>query len=198
VTEQFQNQEKLEINAFVDNTIVESSLEFDQVDLQDVEVHVEKIADRQRQITAKIPIPYPIEKVWKVVTDYDSLADFIPNLAKSTRLPHPNGGIRLEQIGSQRFLNFNFCARVVVDLVENFPKEISFYMIEGDFKNFSGCWRLESCNLGEVTGTTLTYTISVLPRFAIPISIIERRLSHDLQSNLLAIRQRVGELAIGM
>jgi ribosome-associated toxin RatA of RatAB toxin-antitoxin module len=196
VTEEYKNQEKLEINAFVDSTIVESSLEFNEVDLQDVEVQVEKIAERQRQITAKIPIAYPMEKVWKVVTDYESLADFIPNLAKSTRLPHPNGGIRLEQIGSQRFLNFNFCARVVVDLVENFPKEIRFEMIEGDFKNFSGCWRLESCNLGGVTGTILTYTISVLPRFAMPIGLIERRLSHDLQSNLLAIRHQVGKLAV--
>jgi ribosome-associated toxin RatA of RatAB toxin-antitoxin module len=160
-----------------------------------VEIKIEKIADRQRQISAKIHIPQPVERIWQVLTDYESLVDFIPNLAKSRLLAHPNGGIRLEQIGSQRLLNINFCARVVLDLEECFPKAINFCMVEGDFKGFSGSWNLEPYYLGECMGTNLCYTIKVWPKLTMPVAIIENRLSKDLQSNLLAIHQRVEELA---
>ncbi|AFY48701.1 oligoketide cyclase/lipid transport protein [Nostoc sp. PCC 7524] len=159
--------------------------------LPPVEIQIEKIAERQRQITAQVQIPHPVERVWKVLTDYEALADFIPNLAKSCLLEHPHGGIRLEQIGSQRLLNFNFCARVVLDLEEYFPKEINFQMVEGDFKGFSGSWCLEPYILDEAIGTNLCYKIQIWPKLTMPVSIIERRVSNDLKSNLLAIYQRV-------
>ncbi|MDJ0797029.1 MAG: SRPBCC family protein [Calothrix sp. MO_167.B12] len=163
--------------------------------LQAVVVQIDKIADRKRQITAQIQIPHSVEKVWQVLTNYEALADFIPNLSQSRRLDSPTGGIRLEQIGSQRLLRFNFSARVVLDLEENFPNTINFQMVEGDFKDFSGSWNLEPCFLGEQNGTTLCYTVKIWPKVMMPVSIIERRLSQDLQMNLLAVQQRVEQLA---
>ncbi|MCF4969685.1 SRPBCC family protein [Nostoc sp. CMAA1605] len=173
----------------------ESSLVAGQTDVPPVEVQIAKVAERQRQITATVQIPYPVETVWKVLTDYESLAEFIPNLAKSRLLQHPEGGIRLEQVGSQRFLNFNFCARVVLDLQEHFPSKINFQMVEGDFKGFSGYWCLEPYSLGELLGTSLCYSIHIWPKLTMPVSMIENRLSNDLRSNLLAIHQRVNYLA---
>nr|WP_228014611.1 SRPBCC family protein [Fortiea sp. LEGE XX443] len=163
--------------------------------LPPVAIQIERIAERQRQISAKIHIPHPIERIWKVLTDYEALVDFIPNLAKSRLLEHPDGGIRLEQVGSQRLLTFNFCARVVLDLEEYFPKEITFSMVEGDFKDFSGSWNLEPYSLDGIIGTNLCYTIQIWPKLTMPVTIIERRLSKDLQLNLLAIYQRVEQLA---
>lgn len=161
--------------------------------LQDVEVQTQAVADRQRQITAKIQISYPVEQVWQVLTDYEALADFIPNLSQSRLLQHPAGGIRLEQVGSQRFLRLNFSARVVLDLEENFPHEINFNMVEGDLKAFIGSWQLKPDAISG-NGTNLYYTVRVWPKRTMPVTIIERRLSSDLRVNLLAIRQRVDEL----
>ncbi|TVP64022.1 MAG: cyclase [Nodularia sp. (in: Bacteria)] len=192
VTEQYNITENLNLSAASDHIQLENNLAVDAVGLPDVAVQVEKIAERQRQISAKIQIPHPVERIWKVLTDYEALSDFIPNLAKSCLLEHPQGGIRLEQIGSQRLLKFNFCARVVLDLEEDFLKKINFSMVEGDFKDFSGSWRLEPYSHGEDRGTTLCYTIRVWPKLTMPITIIERRLSSDLRLNLLAIHQRVG------
>ena len=162
--------------------------------LQDVTVEVEIITDRQRKIAAKIKIANPVEKVWKVLTDYQALPEFVPSLASSRKLEHPNGGIRLEQIGSQRLLRMNFSARVVLDLEESFPNLINFQMVEGDFKDFCGSWRLNSCILDDKTGTLLCYTVKVWPKLTMPSRIIEPRLSQDMQSNLLAVRQRVEEI----
>ncbi|MBW4424685.1 MAG: SRPBCC family protein [Nostoc desertorum CM1-VF14] len=179
-----------------DDINLEGDLTADAVALAaKVEVQIEKIAERQRQISAKVQIPQPLEQIWKVLTDYEALPEFLPNLAKSRLMEHPNGGIRLEQVGSQRLLNFNFSARVVLDLEECFPKEINFRMVEGDFKSFSGSWCLEPYSLGECLGTNLCYTIQVWPKLTMPVGIIENRLSKDLRLNLVAIHQRVENLA---
>ncbi|MEH2385787.1 MAG: SRPBCC family protein [Nostoc sp.] len=188
--------ENPDFHSHTDNTKLEEDLPTHAFPLSaKVEVEIEKIAERQRQITAKVQIPHPVAEIWKVLTDYEALPNFIPNLAKSRLIEHPKGGIRLEQVGSQRLLNFNFCARVVLDLEEFFPKEINFSMVEGDFKAFSGSWCLEPYSLGEYIGTNLSYTIQVWPKRTMPVAIIENCLSKDLRLNLLAIYQRVEELA---
>lgn len=195
MTEQHNSTANLDFTTAIDDTSIEDNLAFDPANLPPVAVQIEKIAERKRQISAKIYIPHPAERIWKVLTDYEALVDFVPNLAKSRLLEHPNGGIRLEQVGSQRLLNFNFCARVVLDLEEYFPKQITFFMVEGDFKGFSGTWNLEPQSLNGIMGTNLCYTIQVWPKLTMPVTIIERRLSKDLQLNLLAIYQRVTQLA---
>ncbi|WP_413198944.1 SRPBCC family protein [Nostoc piscinale] len=194
MTEQHNLTANLDFTAPIDDTSLEDNLAVDTANLPPVVVQIEKIAERKRQISATIHIPHPVERIWQVLTDYEALVDFIPNLAKSHLLEHPNGGIRLEQVGSQRLLNFNFCARVVLDLEEHFPKEISFSMVEGDFKGFSGSWSLEPISVDGTMGTSLCYTIQVWPKLTMPVTIIERRLSKDLQLNLLAIYQRVEQL----
>lgn len=159
--------------------------------LEDVEVQTDKAEGRQRQISAKIRIPYPPEKVWQILTDYDHLADFIPNLTKSRRVEHPHGGIRVEQIGAESLFKLKFCARVVLDMEEQFPYRIDFNMVEGDFKKFTGSWILQPL---EDSATELCYTVSVLPPRMMPVAMIERRLKGGLVLNLSAIRQRADAL----
>lgn len=189
-----QHEPNLVVPTATDDIGTEFSLTAEQAALlQDVEVQTEAVAERQRQITAKIQISYPVEQVWQVLTDYEALADFIPNLSQSRLLQHPTGGIRLEQVGSQRFLRLNFSARVVLDLEENFPYEINFNMVEGDLKAFIGSWQLKPDAISG-TRTNLYYTVRVWPKRTMPVTILERRLSSDLRLNLLAIRQRADEL----
>ncbi|HEY9647416.1 MAG TPA: SRPBCC family protein [Chroococcidiopsis sp.] len=166
---------------------------FDNFDA--VDVKTDWAEGRQRQISARIQIPCTINQVWQVLTDYDHLADFIPNLAKSRQIPHPHGGIRLEQIGAQSFLKIKFCARVVLDMIEHFPNQLDFEMVEGDFKEFSGYWQLTPTAAADGQAVTeLCYVVRVLPPRTMPIALIERRLCHNLSANLAAIRQQVEAL----
>ena len=160
-----------------------------EAQLDDVKIDIEEVAKRQRRITSQIAIAQPRDKVWQVLTDYESLPEFVPNLEKSQRLEHPEGDkIRLEQVGKQRLWKMNFSARVVLDLVEMPLERIDFEMVEGDFKGFSGYWLLADTE----NGTQLSYSVFVWPPRTMPVSLIERRLSKDLSLNLVAIRQRVG------
>jgi ribosome-associated toxin RatA of RatAB toxin-antitoxin module len=159
-------------------------------DLEVVEVVIDKIAERRRQITAKVDILRSREIVWEVLTNYEALPEFIPSLYSSQRLEHPQGGIRVEQVGRERLLKLNFNARVVLDLFETFPKEINFQMVDGDFKEYSGSWQLFPCG-NDQSNTNLCYTLTVHPKRLIPVGIIEQRLGKGLQVNLLAIKKHV-------
>ena len=165
-----------------------------EMDAAHIEVSTEKRSARERRILASVIIPQPVEQVWQVITDYEHLADFVPNLTVSKLLPNPEGRIRLEQIGAQCFLKVKFCARVVLEMTENFPHELGFAMKEGDFQNFDGVWQLRPT--ADSQGTHLFYDLLVKPPRAMPVAIIERHIRHNITANLLAIRQRTLELAI--
>jgi ribosome-associated toxin RatA of RatAB toxin-antitoxin module len=154
-----------------------------------IAVHTEKRTGRQRRIHALTDLPFTAEQLWQILTDYDNLASFIPNLTRSRRLSHPEGGIRIEQVGSQGFLNVKFCARVVLDAVEHFPNELRFSMVEGDFRQFEGQWTLEPM-AGPTPRTRLGYDLLICPPRAMPAGLIERHIRNDLIRNLHAIGER--------
>ncbi|MEY3299106.1 MAG: hypothetical protein RLZZ597_2366 [Cyanobacteriota bacterium] len=157
-----------------------------------IAIHTEKLRGRRR-IHAITDLPFTADQLWQILTDYDNLASFIPNLSRSRRLPHPDGGIRLEQVGSQAFLNVKFCARVVLDAVEVFPQEIRFTMVEGDFRQFEGKWTLDTI-AGPSPRTRLSYDLLICPPLAMPAGLIERHIRHDLTRNLQAIGERAMDL----
>jgi ribosome-associated toxin RatA of RatAB toxin-antitoxin module len=157
----------------------------------DVLLTLSKLQGRQRRVEATIHLPHPIEQVWQALTDYEKLAEFIPNLSISRRVPHPEGGIRLEQVGVQNLKIVTFSARVVMDMTEEYLSAIRFKMVEGDFKAFSGEWLLQPMPETEAGGTRLTYCLEVWPKATIPVIAIEQRLRKDLPANLRAILQHL-------
>ncbi len=157
----------------------------------DVQVVVERLNRWERRIQAEITIPHPVEPVWRVLTDYEALADFLPNLTVSRRVEHPQAKIRLEQVGAQTLLQkINFRARVVVDIEEIYPERIGFTCVAGDFSRFDGAWHLQP----QGNGTRLHYTVHLRPRVSLPVRLIEGRISRGIQVNLQAIRERVGQV----
>lgn len=163
--------------------------------LQAVKIKIEKLEGRQRSVFAKIQIPYPLEQVWQVITDYEAFVKFMPNVTQSRRLEHPTAGTRVEQVRTKSFMGMNFSARSVFDIEEKFPYEIHYQLVEGDLKAFSGYWRLEPWEPSdEKAGVDLIYDFLILPKRIFPLALVEHVLSHEMPMSMLAIRQRVEEL----
>lgn len=160
--------------------------------LPNMNIKIDKLDGQRRHILARIEIPYAIEQVWQVITDYESFADFIPNMTESRRLAHPTGGIRLEQIRTKSLVGMKVSARSIVDVEETCPHQVHYQLIEGDLKEFSGSWRLESKPLSpSQVGVELIYDFSVAPKPIIPAPVFSHFLNHDIPAILLAVRQRV-------
>ncbi len=93
----------------------------------------------RKRIFAEVRVHASVEQVWRVITDYDHLADFVPNLIASKRLPTTTPGrIHLQQLGCSQSVFWRLEAEAVLECVEVHKamgaKELRFKAIEGDFK----------------------------------------------------------------
>jgi hypothetical protein len=81
-------------------------------------VYIESPTINSRKITSSITIDGTPEDVYSILTDYNNLADSIPNLTKSYLVPSPVGVKRIFQEGAQRIIGFEFRASLIMDMVE--------------------------------------------------------------------------------
>lgn len=155
-----------------------------------IHISIQKQPGTKRQINVQMPIPYAIEQVWQVITNYDNLADLIPNLTQCRQLEQTGTSKHLEFIGSCRILNVWFSLRVVLEAIEFPPYAIETQLIEGDLRSYRGRWQLEPKHDGS---TVLSYTAEIVPKPGIPVALLERQLQHLLPTNFLAIRQHLDQ-----
>lgn len=61
--------------------------------------------------------------MWLTLTDYDRLAEYVPNLTQSKVKPSDDGMIRLWQEGAQKIVGFDFRAAVEMFMEEHYGEE---------------------------------------------------------------------------
>jgi ribosome-associated toxin RatA of RatAB toxin-antitoxin module len=161
-----------------------------------VELKIEKLAERRQHVFAKIQIPYSLEQVWQVITDYKTFTEFMPNVSESRQLESVNGRVRLEQVRTKSFMGIKISGRSVYDVVETFPTKIHYQLVEGDMKEFSCYWNLEDWQpSAEKVGVNLSYDMTFLtPSPIFPSVLLEYVLNKDVSGTLVAIRDRVETL----
>lgn len=155
---------------------------------------IERPLPNRRVVSSEILIKTQLDTVWKVLSDYSRLADYIPNLAISKLQPHPKGGIRLEQCGVQKILGFEFKAAVTMDMTEvgansGQARAIDFVLVESrDFQVFEGSWIMEP-DADDAGKTWLQYRVTIVPRGMVPVKAIEWRIGEDIPGNMDAVKR---------
>ena len=149
-----------------------------------IEQVIERLPGSTRRLAAQLALPLDPEAVWEVLTDYERLPDFIPNLERSSLVERRGDVVVLEQVGSQRFVGLRFTASVRLQLQERREQGVlDFEMLAGDFRRFQGTWTVQHDN----NGVRLRYELTVQACVGMPIGLIEQRLQEDLASNLRAV-----------
>ncbi|CAK7348569.1 unnamed protein product [Dovyalis caffra] len=179
----------------------------------DVFIEIKKLQNNSRRIRSKIYIKASLDTVWKILTDYEKLADFIPALAVCKLIDKKDNFARLYQVGQQNLaFGLKFSAKAILDcyegdlqtLASRKKRDIEFKMTEGDFQFFEGKWSIEQStkpetedSLGQEYETTLSYFVDVKPKLWLPVRLIEGRLCKEIKSNLTSIREeaqkRIGD-----
>jgi len=162
----------------------------DQInDYKTIEQTMEKLSDGARRLAAQLTTPVSFDSLWRVLTDYDHLNLYIPNLLTSKILYQNNNNIHLKQIGSQDFLGLKFSAEVILDLYEERDiGQINFKLIKGDFRRFEGSWKIKEISNSDKN--SLIYDLTVKGCQWMPIGMIEKRLKRDLSENLIAVERQ--------
>ncbi|WP_255104808.1 MULTISPECIES: SRPBCC family protein [unclassified Synechococcus] len=147
---------------------------------------MERLPQGARRLAVQLRLELPPPQIWAVLTDYENLSRFIPNLSTSRLLWRRGNTVGLEQVGCQQFCGLRFSARVELELQEHHDDGLlSFSMREGDFRRFEGAWQVS----GEPGGSRLLYELTVQGRQGMPIGLIEQRLREDLAANLRAVQR---------
>ena len=149
--------------------------------------------DEKADIQSKIFIPVRTDSVWMVLTDYDHLREFIPNMIES-RLLEDHGTVKLiEQVAEGKWFMLGKRARVVLEVEEHKYSRLDFHVVDGDFSVFDGSWELVPGKGGR--GTWLSYRLSEKPRFLVPGFLVKHVLSRDIPMRLAAVRDRAISLS---
>jgi len=168
----------------------EESLSQDQInDFKTIEQTMEKLSGGARRLAAQLTTTASFNSLWSVLTDYDRLNLFIPNLLSSKKIFSKKNNFHVRQVGSQDFLGLKFSAEVLLDLYEEKDNGlIKFNLIKGDFRKFEGYWKIQS--IGNSGKNSLIYDLTVKGCQWMPIGMIEKRLKSDLSDNLIAVERQ--------
>ena len=96
-------------------------------DYRTIEQTMEKLSGGTRRLAAQLTTSATFDSLWNVLTDYDRLNLYIPNLLSSRKIYKNNNNVHLKQVGAQDFLGMKFSAEVTIDLYEE--KEQGFIKI---------------------------------------------------------------------
>nr|AUG32731.1 hypothetical protein PLO_759 [Paulinella longichromatophora] len=154
---------------------------------------IEYLSEGSRRLLVKLPTQVNPDILWSVLTDYDNLSRFIPNLTSSNLLWRRRNTVGIKQVGSQKMLGLKFSAQVKLEIIE-YPDDgrLDFSMSSGDFRHFEGFWQIEQYS--EIT--SLVYQLTVKGSIGMPIALIEQRLKNDISSNLRAIEKEAQRRSI--
>ena len=155
-------------------------------DYRTIEQTMEKFSGGTRRLAAQLTTSASLESLWNVLTDYDRLNLYIPNLLSSKKIYQKNNNVQLKQVGAQDFLGMKFSAEVTIELLEDKALGLlKFNLIKGDFRKFEGSWKIQ--NIKDTSKNSLIYDLTVQGCQWMPIGMIEKRLKKDLSENLIAV-----------
>lgn len=140
-------------------------------------------------VTAETVTPVSRECLWKVLTDYDHLEEFIPHIQESRLLKRDfKKGFLLYQKAALWLGLYSIRTEVTFEVKESTSKqEVHFKAVEGDFRIHEGSWHLKEVPGG---GTLLAYEATVEPDFWVPrwvLKVLERQV---LKNTFRAILKR--------
>jgi ribosome-associated toxin RatA of RatAB toxin-antitoxin module len=133
--------------------------------------------------TQSIVIQAPLEKVFRVVTDYERYAEFLPEVKRVSTSERSGNRVKVhyevEVIKRIRY---------TVQLIEEPPQRVSWTLVEGEvMRDNRGSWLLEAVGQGK---TQATYSIEMALGPLVPKAIVKALVETSLPKMLEAFKKR--------
>lgn len=158
------------------------------------EVAVKRIDSETQQmfdVSASGTVKASPAAVWKVLTDYEAMPDYVPDL-KMTRVMSRSGNrVVVEQAGVARFLFLRRSIHLVVSVTEDPISSIDIELMQGDMKVYSCRWELTP--IADTGGTRIAYTGKLVPKFYVPGVLGTSIIRRDIERMMTAVLVRLDE-----
>jgi carbon monoxide dehydrogenase subunit G len=149
-------------------------------------INVERVGEAIK-ITATTSVAVAPHLAWKVLTDYDRLADFVPDMHSSRVVSGPGGPLKVEQKGETDFLGWSFPIEVVLELQEDPERVIAFKSVSGNVRSMEGVWRVVESD----DGVTVQYSATMETGFWIPPLIGPAMIENDVRRKVDAVAREM-------
>jgi ribosome-associated toxin RatA of RatAB toxin-antitoxin module len=127
------------------------------------------------RVNASFTVPATARAVAAVLTDYERIPEFMPDVTTSQVLSRTEAGLVVEQLATAKFMMFSRRVHLVLDVSEE-AGTIRFRDRCGrSFKTYEGAWILSETN-GQ---TTIAYQLTAKPSFEVPGFVLKRLLKRD-------------------
>jgi carbon monoxide dehydrogenase subunit G len=127
---------------------------------------------------------------WAVLTDYDHLAKFIPDMKSSRVVSRDGNKIRVEQKGDVGFFFYREPVNVTLEVIEEPPHRITSRGVEGNIRALESHYRLQASG----PGIRLDYSGRFEPDFSIPpligMPIVSRLIERRFRAMVEEIQRR--------
>jgi ribosome-associated toxin RatA of RatAB toxin-antitoxin module len=133
----------------------------------------------------------PPQRAWQVLTDYERLPAFVPNLRVSKILSHDGHETILEQESTAGFLFIRQSVHLVVRVVESPPSVIDVTLVSGDMKRYIGRWEVEPVGTNGSEGTRIRYTGYLEPAFFVPPVVGPAVVRKDVKNMVRAVMAEI-------
>ncbi|XLZ68521.1 SRPBCC family protein [Massilia sp. SR12] len=140
-----------------------------RLELPKLEVNVHRVkADAQQlyEVNASGSVNASLPTVWRALTSYDRMEEFVPDLASCRVLSRNGNEVIIEQFGTARFLFMSRSIHLVVRATEQPMSSIDIALVSGDMKHYEARWEL--IPIPETGGTRVIYSGRLMPNFYVP------------------------------
>jgi len=152
----------------------------------DSDVHVER-AHGSFTVNVTIHVPVDAAHAWAVLTDFEHMADFVPNLTSSQVTQRSDALVKVTQKGIAKYGFFSAPFESVREVYLTPLREIRAHGVGGNVQHMESVMQLEP----DGTGTRLTYHAEVLPGFWFPPLIGPSLVQHETAGQFSAMLQEM-------
>lgn len=131
------------------------------------------------------------QSVWDVLTAYDRLHQFVPNLRSSKLLSRDGHEAVIEQHARAGLLFIKQSIYLELRVVEQPISVIDITLVTGDMKRFDSHWELAAARQEATDGTLITYAGQVEPNFYVPALLGTPLIRSDVQNMVRAVIKEI-------
>jgi ribosome-associated toxin RatA of RatAB toxin-antitoxin module len=141
------------------------------------------------QVSAQGDVAAAPATVWRILTDYERLPEFVPDLRTTTVISRSGGQVVLEQTGAAQMLFFRRPIHLIVQVREQPMTQVDVSLVEGDMKVYRCTWQLVP--IPDTGGTRVLYGGKISPKFYVPGMLGSNMIRSDIEKMMAAVLARL-------
>jgi carbon monoxide dehydrogenase subunit G len=142
-------------------------------------------------LVARFAVDQPPSLALAVLTDYEQIPHFMPDVRSSVVRERGAGWAVVEQEAESHLLMFSKRIHLVLQIDEQSNALIFRDRCRVSFARYDGAWRLSN----EDDHTVVTYELTAEPSFDVPASILKRILRRDSGRMIASLRREIAARA---